>query len=80
MIYDNQMVEGWEFQELMEYCEPGYIVPSWKKFCNLIFDWYTSEKALLTDKLQSEAFMLSLTTDIWMSSSSISLTCHLFIS
>ena len=48
-----------------------------------MFDQYTSGKTLLTDKLQSEAFSLSLTTDIWTSSSTeayISLTCHFLTS
>jgi len=74
-----RMVEGCGFQELMEYCEPGYTVPSRKHLSKLMFDRYTSGKALLTDKLQSEAFSLSLTTNIWTSSSTeayISLTSH----
>ncbi|XP_065892775.1 E3 SUMO-protein ligase ZBED1-like [Dysidea avara] len=78
-----RMVEGWGFQELMEYCEPGYTVPSRKHISKLMFDRYTSGKALLTDKLQSDTFSLSLTTDIWTSSSTeayISLTCHFLIS
>ena len=73
------MVEGQGFQELMEYCELGYTVPSWKHISKLMFDQYTSGKALLANKLQSEAFLLSLTTDILTSSSTeayISLTCH----
>ena len=60
------MVEGQGFQELMEYYEPGYTVPSRKHISKLMFDWYTSGKALLADKLQSDAFSLSLTTDIRM--------------
>ena len=67
----------------MEYCEPGYTVPSCKHISKLIFDRYTSGKALLADKLQSDAFSLSLTTDMWMSSSTeayISLTCHFLTS
>ena len=78
-----RMVEGRGFQELMEYCEPGYTVPSRKHISKLMFDRYTSGKALLADKLQSDAFSLSLTTDIWMSSSTeayISLTCHFLTS
>ena len=78
-----RMVEGRGFQELMEYCEPGYTVPSRKHINKLMFDRYTSGKALLVDKLQSDAFLLSLTTDIWTSSSTeayISLTCHFLTS
>ena len=57
------MVEGRGFQELMECCEPGYTVPSQKHISKLMFDGYTSGKALLADKLQSDAFSLSLTTE-----------------
>jgi len=76
------MVEGREFQELMEYCEPQYTVPSWKHISKL-FDRYTSVKSLLTNKLRSDAFSLSLTTDTWTTSSMeayISLTCHFLTS
>ena len=75
-----RMVEGQGFQMLMEYCEPEYTVPSWK---HIMFDRYKSGKALITDKLQSDVFSLSLITDIWMSSSTeayISLTCHFLTS
>ena len=78
-----RMVEGRGFQELMEYCEPGYTVPSQKHISKLVFNQYISGKALLVDKLQSDAFSLSLTTDIWISSSTkayISLTCHFLTS
>ena len=78
-----RMVEGRGFQELLEYCEPGYTVPSQKHISKLVFNRYTSGKALLTDKLQSDVFSLSLTYDIWTSSSTeayISLTCHFLTS
>ena len=75
-----RMVERRGFQELMEYCEPGYTVPSRKHISKLMFD---CGKALLADKFQSDAFSLSLTTVIWTSSSTevyISLTCHFLTS
>ena len=77
-----RMVEGRGFHELMEYCEacePGYTVPSRKHISKLMFDRFVRGKTLLADKLQSDAFSLALTTDIWTSSSTeayISLTCH----
>ena len=77
-----RMIEGRGFHELMEYCEacePGYIVPSRKHISKLMFDRFVRGKTLLADKLQSDAFSLALTTDIWTSSSTeayISLTCH----
>ena len=46
-----RMVEGRGFQELMEFCEPGYTVPSRKYISKLMFDRYTSGKTLLADKL-----------------------------
>jgi len=63
-----RMVEGWGFQELIEYCEAGYTVSSWKRISKLMFHQYTSGKTLLADKLQSDAFSLSLTTDICVAS------------
>ena len=77
------MVEGRGFRELMEYCEPGYTVPSRKHISKLMFDRFVRGKTLLADKLQSDAFSLTLTTDIWTSSSTeayISLTCHFLTS
>ena len=78
-----QRVERLGFQQLIEYCEPGYTVPSRKHISTLMFDRYANGKALLANKLQSNAFSLSLTTDIWSSSSMeayISLTCHFLTS
>ena len=85
-VHDLQparMVEGRRFCELMEYCEPGYTVPSRKHISKLMFDRFVRGKTLLADKLQSDAFSLALTTDIWTSSSTeayISLTCHFLTS
>ena len=75
-VYDlrpARMVEGRGFRELMEYCEPGYTVPSRKHISKLMYDRFVSGKELLADELQSDAFSLALTTDIWMSSSIISI-------
>ena len=71
------MVEGRGFHKLMEYCEPGCTVPLRKHISKLMFDQFVSGKTLLADKLQSDAFSLALTTDIWKSNSTeayISLT------
>ena len=67
----------------MEYCKPGYTVPSHKHISKLIFDQFVTGKALLANKLQSDAFSLALTTEIWTSNSTeayISLTCHFLTS
>ena len=85
-VYDlrpARMVEGRGFRELMEYCEPGYTVPSRKHISKLMYDRFVSGKELFTDKLQSDAFSLALTTEIWTSSSTeayISLTSHFLTS
>ena len=81
-IHDFQparMVEGQGFQELMEYSESGYTVPSRKHINKLMVNRYTSGKALLIDKLQSDLFLFFLTTDIWTSSST-ELNCHFLTS
>jgi len=83
LIVCDLWVERHGFQELMEYCEPGNTAISQKHISKLMFDRYTSEKALLMEKLQPKAFSLSLTTDIWTSSSTktyISLTRHFLTS
>ena len=65
------------------YCEPGYTVLSRKHLGKLMLERYMKGKALLAERLQVDALSLSLTTDIWTSSSTeayISLTCHFLTS
>ena len=79
----TRIVEGEGFRKLMEYCEPGYTVLSRKHFGKLILEQYMKGKALLAERLQVDALSLSLTTDIWTSSSTeayISLTYHFLTS
>ena len=79
----TRIVEGEGFRKLMEYCEPGYTVLSRKHFGKLMLERYMKGKALLAERLQVDALSLSVTTDIWTSSSTeayISLTCHFLTS
>ena len=65
----TRIVVGEAFQKLMEYCEPGYTVLSRKHLGKVMLERYMKGKALLAERLQVDALLLSLTTDIWTSSS-----------
>ena len=78
-----RIVEGKGFRKLMEYCEPGYTILSRKHLSTMMLERFVKGKALLAERLQVDALSLSLTTDIWTSSSTeafLSLTCHFLTS
>ena len=61
------MVEGDGFVELLHYLEPGYKVPSRKHVTKMIQKKHASIREKLQAKLDKEATLISLTTDIWIS-------------
>ena len=67
----------------MEYCEPGYMILSRKHLGKVMLECFAKRKVLLAERLQDDALSLSLTTDIWTSSSTeafLSLTYHFLTS
>ena len=63
------MVEGDGFVELLHYLEPGYKLPSRKHVTKMIQKKHVhaSIREKLQAKLDKEAALISLTTDIWTS-------------
>ena len=79
----TRIVEGKGFQKLMEYCELGYTILSQKHLSTMILEQFVKGRALLAERLQDDALSLSVTTDIWTSSSTdafLSLACHFLTS
>ena len=61
-----RVVEGIGFKQLMNYIEPGYIVPSRTRVMSICQKKYTTIKEELLSSLQSISNVV-LTTDIWTS-------------
>ena len=62
------MVEGEGFLKLMNCLELGYKVPCRKFITGMIHQRYQIAKEKLLDKLDKEANLIAITTDIWTSS------------
>ena len=60
-------MEGNEFVKLLHYLEPGYMVPSRKHVTKMIQKKHASIREKLQAKLDKEAILISLTTNIWTS-------------
>ncbi len=74
-----RVVECEGFRNLINYLEPGYIVPSRKQFTADINLKHAKCKEVLKQRLKNEAQFIALTTDIWTSlatESYLSVTAH----
>jgi len=76
-----QMVKGLGFQQLIKYCKPRYTVPSRKHTVSARL--FLINIRMVKLYLPTNSLSLSLTTDLWTSSSTkdyISFTCHFLTS
>ena len=72
-------VECEGFHNLMNYLEPGYVIPSRKQFAADIIFKHTKCQEVLKEHLKNKAKFITLTTDIWTSiatESYITATAH----
>jgi len=69
-------VDGSEFQQLLQYMEPGYKLPSRPFLTTTYHRLYSSLKEKILEIMASPKVYVALTTDLWTSWSVESYTAH----